>query len=111
MDATPSDLGASFLSWPAQSAQDFELTRGQGKSIQVQTNRASDRIGFRLTCSNRENAQFLIKSISLQSPLNFTFPAQVEIGEFAFKPAIFTISTLLKGKFDISLSNSSCEFL
>jgi hypothetical protein len=111
MDATPSDLGASFLSWPAPSAQDFELTRGQGKSIQVQLNRVSDRIGFRLTCSNRENAQFLIKSNSLQSPLNFTFMAQVETGEFAFKPAIFPISTLLKGKFDISLSNSSCEFL
>ncbi len=110
MDATPSDLGASFLSWPAPRIQDLDLTRGGGKSIQVQTNRASDRIGFNLECSSRQIVQFTIKSVSSLDPLSFSFNAEVESGQYSFKPSVFPISTLLGGSFILTLGDASCEF-
>jgi hypothetical protein len=110
MDATPSDLGASFLSWPAPRVEDLDLTQGGGKSVQVQTNRPSDRIGFNVECSSRQIVQFTIKSVSSLDPLSFSFNAEVESGQYSFKPSVFPISTLLGGSFILTLGDASCEF-
>ncbi len=110
-DSTPLDLGSSLLSWPTLTNEAPGVVDGHGQSIQISLQMLTDPVGFRLKCSVRENAQFSIKSNSEQDSLIFTFTAVVESGQFAFKPSIFPISSLLNGNFDLTLHNSRCQFI
>jgi hypothetical protein len=110
-DSTPSDLGSSLLSWPTLTNQAPGIVKNHGQSIQISLQTLTDPVGFRLKCRVRENTQFSIKSNSGQDSSIFTFTAVVDSGQFAFKPSIFPISTLLEGKFELSLNRSSCQFL
>jgi hypothetical protein len=110
MDATQSELGASLLSWPVSTKFKNDYIRTSDQSIQIRMKSLSDVVGFDLKCPARGIAQFSIMSVSQKNPMNFTFSAQVDSGQYAFKAAMFPISTLLEGKFDLILKDSACIF-
>ena len=110
-DATPSELGSSLLSWPTLANQKPGVVDGHGQSIQISMQELTYPVSFRLNCASPENAQFSIGSASQQNSIDFTFSAKVASGPFTFKPAIFPISSLLSGKFELTLRNSSCQFV
>ena len=110
MDSTPLDLGSSLLSWPIPDQQNSDLINIDRQSVQISLQDLSDPLRFRLKCKSPENALFSISSTSQRNPINFSFSARVESGEFAFKPAIFPITTLLNGQIVLTLRKSLCEF-
>jgi hypothetical protein len=111
MDSTQADLGYSLLTWPKSGVKEKIGFGRNSKSIQIRELRENGVVTFGIKCLTQENVHFLISNNDLNSPLEFSFFAQIRSGEYSFKPNIFPITSLLRNSFKITLLSSQCNFV
>jgi len=111
IDATQSSLGWSLLSWKSKTSPQNQLINGGKSTIQVSLKKSIDILTIQIRCINPQSVEFLIESIDGGEKIKHLFSAQVQSGNFAFKPSMFPIVSMLNGNFSLGLNSSTCSFV
>jgi hypothetical protein len=111
IDATQSNLGRSFLSWNSSTQIDNLTSSVKTNVAQVSLSDSTQLMRIKVSCVRPQLVIFRIDSTDSYEPITHTFSAEIQSGEFDFKPNIFPIVSLLKGQFSLSIESPECGFV